>query len=80
MTNADIATKCATQDMNRAKRHGALLIGRTKEGTVSLSYAGGVYELAAAGTVLAPRILASGAPRDVRPVLASLYVIEHVEG
>lgn len=73
----DLTNYAASKDMGRARRHGTLLIGQTKEGTVRLDYADSVYTLTKQG--LDARELAKGKAGAVRQVLATLYFV-YVDG
>ncbi len=66
--------KFADADLRAARKHGEMLIGQTKRGTVALRYAGGIYTLTLQGPK--PEILVSGMPGMVRPILAALYDVE----
>ncbi len=69
-------TKFANADLTKAREEGSILVARTKEGLVAVSYKDGTYEIVRQG--LDAKLLASGPPRVVRPVLASLYVVTSV--
>ena len=77
MNTTDLAAaldKFAAADLRAAKREGYMMVGQTKLGTVSLSHEGGVYTLTTQG--LDAKVLASGKPAAVRPVLAALYSVQ----
>jgi hypothetical protein len=74
------ALRAADQDMRAAKRHGSLMIGQTRVGTVELRYErpDGKFALVKMGSPTeAPEVLARGSPKLVRHVLAKLYVVEY---
>lgn len=77
MTAAELAAaldKYAAADLRAAKREGYMLVGGTKAGTVSVTHEAGVYTVTTQG--VDAKVLASGKPAAVRPVLAALYVVE----
>lgn len=77
MNPAELAAaldKYAASDLRAAKREGYMLIGQTKVGTVSLTCVDGVYTLTTQG--IDAKVLASGKPAAVRPVLAALYQVQ----
>lgn len=77
--SADITAaraKMADSNLRVAKRERHMLIGQTVLGTVALSYdkAANTYTLSK-GVVETSILLAQGAPRTVRPVLAALFTV-----
>ena len=70
---AALRIKLAKADLRRAKGECCHLIGQTTEGLVEVTHAAGVYTLTKQG--MDARVLASGAPKVVAPVLGALYRI-----
>ena len=67
----------AGTDLRAAKKHGYILIGQTRRGTLNLTYSAradsaGVYTL----TDTSGHLIAHGKAAVVRPVLADLYTVE----
>lgn len=77
MNTTELATKLAASDLAAARKRGYMLVGQTTVGTVAVRHEAGVYTITTQG--IDSKVLASGAPKTVRPVLASLYDIR-VEG
>ena len=70
---ADVRRKAANQDMNLVRREGEIAIADTREGTVWFQYERGIYTITKQDGRGGVITLASGSPKQVRPVLESLY-------
>ena len=67
----------ATSDMRVSRREGSLYICQTLNGLLELSYEAGSYKLISCGSVSQEAaVLAEGASRFVKPVLAKQYRVE----
>ncbi len=66
-------TSYAKSDLAAARKRGHMIVGGTKEGAVAVTHEAGTYTLTKQG--LDARVLATGKPRVVAPVLAALYVV-----
>ena len=65
--------KYAASDLRLARREGEIAVGGTKVGTVFVRFEEGKYSVTTAGLQI--KVLVEGAPKVVRPFLASLYVV-----
>lgn len=68
--NDTMLSKVATSDMNRARKYGEHLVGRTKFGIVTIIFDGTDYELLAQGK----GTVATG-KGDVKQFLMNAYVV-----
>lgn len=74
------ALKAAKSDLRFARKHGSLMIGQTKVGTVEVRWSQPhqQFTLTQLGTPTSPPLgLATGNTAKVAPVLASLYIVEY---
>ncbi len=67
----------AASDLTLARKKGSIYVTQTKEGLLALSYENGEYIITKQG--VEPKVLAKGAPKAVKPVLASLYSLVEEE-
>ena len=77
MNHETLRLQFARGDVQRARRNGSHLVGRTTAGTVELEKTLLGYRLIGPGTAFEPgKVLAYGTAAEVARALAPLYVIE----
>jgi len=73
--------KIAKSDLARAKKHGTLMLCKTKRGNVEIKHVNGTFTLTKCGNLMTGDLnveqLASGPLKEVAPILARLYVVTY---
>ena len=73
--------KIAKSDLARARKHGSLMVAKTKRGNVEIKHVDGTFTLTKCGNLMTGDLnveqLTSGSLKEIAPFLAGLYVVTY---